>query len=159
MHILGIANGTIDGNSEILLKAALQAAQAKDPSISASWINTPSVSIPRNPRPFKAALDISKGTVARSGEPQREIEKQDNVTDDRRHILEAILNADDLIIATPVYSHQPAGFLKAMTDRTLGPFTYATFVQRVLEGQQRGDPRCAGMKVDERILKPRVVSL
>ncbi|KAB8072243.1 hypothetical protein BDV29DRAFT_158747 [Aspergillus leporis] len=152
MHILGIANGTINGNSEILLKAALQAAQARKPSISSSWIHAPSMSIPRNPRPLPAAQDISLGTVACTGETHGEIEEQENVPDGRRHILEAILNADGLTIATPVYSHQPAGFLKAVIDRILGPFTGAAFVQCVLEGQHRGDP-----KVDKRILQPRVV--
>jgi hypothetical protein len=51
MHILGLCNGAIRGNSEILLKAALKAAVASDPTITVSWIHVPSIALPRNPKP------------------------------------------------------------------------------------------------------------
>ncbi|PYI18973.1 flavo protein [Aspergillus violaceofuscus CBS 115571] len=154
MHMLGISNGTIAGNSEILLKAALQAAQRYDSSLTVSHIHAPSVAMPRNPKPLPGSQDISLGTVQRVGTHTID----DVGSDDRQAVLEAILSADGLIIATPIYSHQPVGFLKAVVDRILGPFTDAAFVQRVLEGQRRGDPACDGVHVDARILKPRVVS-
>lgn len=154
MHILGLANGTIDGNSEILLKAALQAAQNTSKSITTSWIHVPSVSVPRNPKPLKGAQDVSMGTIGQTG-----VEGGDTTTvaDDRADVLDSILAADALIFATPIYSHQPAGTLKVLVDRILGPFTDAAFVHRVLASQKSGDKTYQDITVDERILKPRVV--
>lgn len=152
MHILGLANGTINGNSEILLKAALTAAEKTGKSITTSWIHVPSVSLPRNPKPLEGAQDVSMGTIAQTGDGG-----DNTVADDRVDVLDAILAADALIFATPIYSHQPAGTLKMLADRILGPFTDAAFVHRVLESQRSGDTTYQGITVDERILKPRVV--
>lgn len=154
MQILGIANGTQDGNSEILLKAALTAATELDHSITTRWIHAPSVSIPRNPKPLKGSLDVSHGLNEglQAGETTT-----DPIPDDRRAVLDAILDADALIISTPVYSHSPAGFLKAVVDRILGPMTDVTFAKRTLQAQKAGDPRFKDAKVDMRLLKPRVV--
>ncbi|KAI0127433.1 flavoprotein-like protein [Xylariales sp. AK1849] len=154
-QILGLCNGSKGGNSEILLKAALQEIQSASPrSTKTSWIHVPSVLIPRNPEPLKTAVDVSLGNVASmtAGDHSRNI-----VVDDRRAILDAILDADALIFATPVYSHQPPGFLKVVTDRILGPYTDACFVQRVLERKKAGDPKFKDQPVDLRVLKPRVV--
>lgn len=153
--ILGFCNGSIEGNSEILLKAALQTAQSSSTKlIKTSWIHVPSVLIPRNPKPLRSAADISLGNVASM---KAGIESQDHLVDDRSAILDAILEADAIIYATPVYSHQPPGFLKAMNDRILGPFTDAAFVQRALERQKAGDPKFKDQLVEARVLKPRVV--
>jgi len=43
MHILGLVNGSIGGNSEILLKATLLSTKHANPSITTSWIHVPSV--------------------------------------------------------------------------------------------------------------------
>jgi multimeric flavodoxin WrbA len=114
----------------------------------------PSVLIPRNPPPLRASADISLGNVDsfKTGVPPQEISG-----DDRRAVLDAILDADALIFATPIYSHQPPGFLKAVTDRILGPFTDAAFVERVLERKRAGDPKFKDQVIDDRVLKPRVV--
>ncbi|KAJ5746537.1 hypothetical protein N7520_011719 [Penicillium odoratum] len=152
MQILGLANGTINGNSEILLKAALKAAEKADPSITTSWIHVPSVSVPRNPKPLEGAQDVSMGTIGQTGVGG------DTVPDDRSDVLNAILAADALIFATPIYSHQPAGTLKTLVDRILGPFTDAAFVQRVLDSQKAGEKTYQHIKVDKRITKPRVAA-
>lgn len=152
MHILGLANGTFNGNSEILLKAALKAAEKADPSITTSWIHVPSVSVPRNPRPLEGAQDVSMGTIGQTGVDG------DTVPDDRRDVLNAILAADAIIFATPIYSHQPAGTLKMLVDRILGPFADAAFVQRVLDSQMAGETTYQHIKVDKQILKPRVAA-
>ncbi|KAJ9657936.1 hypothetical protein H2198_004019 [Neophaeococcomyces mojaviensis] len=153
MHILGIANGTPNGNSEVLLKAALSAAVEYNSSTTVSWIHAPSVSIPRNPKPLEGTQDVSQGANEAfvSGKPT------ENVPDDRRAILNAILDADALIFATPVYSHAPAGFLKAMVDRILGPFTDVVFATMMLKAKEAGDPRYKDATVDPRLIKPRVV--
>ncbi|PLB44761.1 flavo protein [Aspergillus steynii IBT 23096] len=154
MHILGIANGSLNGNSEILLKAALTGASKYDPSITSSWLHSPSVQVPRNPAPLQGAQDVSAGTnaVMRSAQPNA-----DTDLDDRAAVLNAILDADALIISTPIYSHQPAGMLKALVDRILGPFVDAALAKKTIEGRESGDPRFQGKEIDSRLLKPRVV--
>ena len=154
MHILGIANGNIDGNSEILLKAALTAATSSDSSITTSWIHAPSVSIPRNPKPLEGTQDVSQGfnEAFKTGQGTDQ-----EVADDRRAVLDAFLDADGIIFVTPTYSHAPAGFLKAMTDRILGPFTDVVFATKMLEAKKAGDEKFKDVVIDERLFKPRVV--
>lgn len=156
MRLLGIANGTPGGNSEILLKAALTAATKIDSSISTSWIHAPSVTIPPNPTPLQGSMDISLGTNKWIEASQTESSRSP-IPDDRMAVLNAVLDADAIIIATPVYSHQPAGTLKALVDRIMGPLTDAAFAKRALEAKKAGDPKFASQNIDERLLKPRVV--
>lgn len=154
-NILGLCNGSQNGNSEILLKAALKSIESSsERPTKISWVHVPSVEIPRNPRPLKNSADISLGHVQSM---KAGVLASDAPADDRRAILDAILDADALIFATPVYSHQPPGFLKAVTDRIMGPFTDAAFVQRVLERKEAGDPKFKDQVADARVLKPRVV--
>jgi multimeric flavodoxin WrbA len=79
-----------------------------------------------------------------------------NIVDDRKVLYESIMSADAIIFSTAVYSHQPAGTLKAVLDKVLGPYTDPAFTWRIAEGQKNGDAKYANMKIDERILKPRV---
>lgn len=158
MHILGLANGSIGGNSEILLKAALLSAQEADHSITTSWIHVPCVSFPPNPKPLANAPDISLGTIASNNQRGDSNTKahQPPTADDRRTVFDAILDADALIFSTAVYSHQPAGALKALLDTLIGPYTDPALALRILEGKKAGDPKYASMHVDPRILKSRV---
>lgn len=76
MQILGLANGTPAGNSEILLKAALTAATESDSSITTSWIHVPSISIPTNPAPLDSPVGFdlaSKLNVASNNAPDDEL--------------------------------------------------------------------------------------
>ncbi|KAJ9130112.1 Oxidoreductase [Coniochaeta hoffmannii] len=156
MHILGLCNGSIHGNSEILLKAALTAAAASDPSITTSWIHVPSVAIPRNPKPLEADNSI----IPESDERDQPIHK-DTELDDRRAVLGAIKDADALIVATPVYSHQPPATLKALSDYILGPYADNSSSFRSLARNAAGDLEFDGADadaapVDPRDVKPRV---
>ena len=155
MHILGIANGTPGGNSEILLKAALTAATATDSNLTASWIHAPSVTIPPNPKTLEGSIDISQGALEtmQGGQSEEHI-----IPDDRSAVLNAILDADALILSTPVYSHAPQGMLKGLTDRIMGPYTDAAFAQRAVDKRNAGDgEKASGLTIEDRILKPRVV--
>lgn len=153
MHILGLANGSVQGNSEILLKVALMAAREADPSITVSWVHVPSVSIPRNPRPMEAQMDISLGTI----DSMRAGDDRDYVADDRGAVLDAILDADAIIISSPTYSHQVPGAIKALFDRIGGPYIDASFPRIVRQGQAAGNPKYANIKFDPRLQNPRVV--
>ncbi|KAL1894048.1 hypothetical protein Sste5346_006190 [Sporothrix stenoceras] len=118
MHILGLSNGSVHGNSEILLKAALSAALAKDSQITVSWIHMPSVVIPRNPKPLRADASI----IPNGDTDPHKIGVNPTKIDDRAAVLNAIMDADAFIVATPVYSHQPPGTLKELADYILGPY-------------------------------------
>lgn len=159
MHVLGLCNGSIRGNSEILLKAALLAATKHDPSISTSWIHVPSVVIPRNAKPLREEPDIIpnrsheylSNSASNTSPAGRSV-----LVDDREAVFEAIMDADALIIATPIYSHQPAGSLKALQDAILGPFADTCGQHRTHQRQKAGDPTVKGVVVDTRAIKSRV---
>ncbi|KAI5266798.1 flavoprotein [Aureobasidium subglaciale] len=139
MHILGLANGTPSGNSEILLKAALTAATEIDSTLTTSWIHVPSISIPTNPVPLDSPVGFdlaSKLNVA-----------SNNAPDDRAAVREAILDADAILVSTPTYSHQPLGTLKLLMDRIGGPALDVTFGKTF-------NPD----KLDPRLSKPRVLA-
>ncbi|KLO83528.1 Uncharacterized protein LW93_310 [Fusarium fujikuroi] len=149
MHILGIANGTPGGNSEILLKAALRAATKTYPSITTSWIHVPSLWIPPSSVPLESSLNIP-------GTPRPVSEIQQGIRDDRKAVLQAIMAADALIFSTPVQCHTPAGGLKALTDMILGPHTDAALAHRVSKAQDSGDKNLANIPFNPQLLKPRV---
>ena len=134
MHVLGISNGKLGGNSETLLKAALTAAQKANSTITTSWIHVPSVNIPKNASPLKGGPDVSRGTNPSLKYDPNSANMSDD--DDRLAVKDAILDADAIIFATPIYSHQPAGPLKLVVDSILGPFTDAVFAQYTLEKQK-----------------------
>ncbi|KAM0076293.1 hypothetical protein ACKRZS_011638 [Fusarium odoratissimum] len=151
MHILGLYNGSINGNSEILLKAALKAATATDSSISVSWIHVPSVVLPRQYLPFRD--DPSMGPYRDDGKEQPSSKRE---PDDREAIFKAIMDSDAIIIASPVYSHQPAGTLKALVDTILGPYADVSMAYDIKRRQENGDESVKDLKVDPRAFKPHV---
>ncbi|KAF1364618.1 hypothetical protein EJ07DRAFT_171575 [Lizonia empirigonia] len=137
MHILGLANGSIDGNSIILLKAALRAAALSRPNTTTSWIHIPSIAYPPNAGPLASAPDVSLGTNSSNNAPTRTTPSS-TTPDDRAVLHDAIMTADALIFSTAVYSHQPGGALKSVLETLLRPYTDAVFAARVLR------PRVAG---------------
>ncbi|POS75658.1 hypothetical protein DHEL01_v205945 [Diaporthe helianthi] len=146
------------GNSEILLKAGLLAAVQHDPSLTVSWIHVPSVVIPRNAKHHRAEGDIipdrsDEYTGNHNGVASTENQRTD--MDDREAAFEAVMEADALIIATPIYSHSPAGSLKALQDAILGPFADTSEQHRTHERQKAGDTKVQGVVVDPRAIKPR----
>lgn len=154
MHILGLCNGSIHGNSEILLKAALTSATASRPDTTLSWLHVPSLLIPRNPAPLRGTMDISMGQnsshMGATSTPSHSV-------DDRRAALNAILDADAIIISSATYSHQPPGFLKVLMDRIGGPFLDVGFTTKALREKEAGNPQFKDFQADPRLLKPRVL--
>jgi multimeric flavodoxin WrbA len=151
MHILGLCNGSIKGNSEILLKAALKAAVDQDPSTTVSWMHVPSVALPRHHKPLKVDTTIIPDRNDAGKQKQNATEP-----DDREAAFNAIMDADALIIATPVYSHQPPGTLKALADAILGPYADVSDAHRIKALQESGNPEAQNAQIDPRELKPRV---
>ncbi|KAI1495388.1 flavoprotein [Biscogniauxia mediterranea] len=139
MHILGLCNGSIHGNSEILLKAALEAAKEFDSSITVSWIHVPSVALPRNHKPIKSDPSIIPYRNDDEKTGKRANGNNNNIPpDDREAVFNAIMDADALIIASPVYSHAPAGTLKALADAILGPYADVSESYRIKARQESG---------------------
>lgn len=153
MHILGLCNGSIHGNSEILLKAALTAARESRPDTTLSWLHVPSLLIPRNPAPLTGTMDISMG----QNESHMGGHTADHSIDDRRAALNAILDADAIIVSSATYSHQPPGFLKVLMDRIGGPFLDVGFTTKALREKAAGNPQFKDFDADPRLLKPRVL--
>ncbi|KAJ9149984.1 Oxidoreductase [Pleurostoma richardsiae] len=151
MHILGLCNGSIHGNSEILLKAALKAAVEFDSSTTVSWIHVPSVALPRNHKPLKVNASIIPGR-----DDEAAIGAKNTGLDDRAVVFNAIMDADALIIASPIYSHQPAGTLKALADAILGPYADVSEAYRSRRRQESGEPGSENFQFDPRETKPRV---
>ncbi|KAJ5801988.1 uncharacterized protein N7503_004438 [Penicillium pulvis] len=151
MHILGLCNGSLNGNSEILLKAALKAAINEDSNTTVSWMHIPSVAIPRHRQPLR----VDNTIIPDRNDEGRQIQDATE-PDDREAAYNAIMDADALIIATPVYSHQPPGALKALADAILGPYADVSNAHRMKALQESGDPEWQHVQIDLRELKPRV---
>ncbi len=156
MHVLGLACGSINGNSEILLIAALEAAQQKVIGTTISLIRIQDLSIPSYP--------MHTAVNSRPQQPSDSIPStqmpQDPLRDDRPWVLEAILRADAILISSPIYTRQPAGILKYFCDQTLGPLVdAAAHVSYIISAKETGDPRFVAVKPDTRVLKPRVAGL
>lgn len=135
MRLLGLACGSAGGNCELLLKAAMMAAEAD--GLSGEMVRVADLALPAG-RP---------GTLPAG------------IADDRPWIVEKLIACDALIIAAPIYTRAPPGTLKLMIDRAFGPRVDVASVMRVRAGQQGDDPRYKDTVVDERLLKPRVGGL
>lgn len=66
------------------------------------------------------------------------------------------MDADAIIIASPVYSHQPPGTLKALVDAILRPYADVSVAYDIKCLQENGDESVKNCKVDPRSFKPRV---
>ncbi len=135
MKLLGLACGSTGGNSEILLKAALMAAE--EAGLEVEMVRVADLALPAG-RP---------GTVP------------PDVPDDRPWMVEKLIACDALLVAVPVYTRSPPGTLKVLLDRAFGPRVDVASVLRVRAGQQGNDPRYKDTVIDERLLKPRVAGL
>lgn len=135
LKVLGLSAGSTGGNSELLLKVALKAAE-------------------------EAGLDVE---MVRVGELQlpggRPGTLPPGTPDDRPWLTEKLIACDALIISAPVYTRSPSAVLKLLADRAFGPRIDVAAVMRAKIGKQNGDPRHEHTIVDDRVLKPRVGGL
>lgn len=150
MHILGLSCGTNNGTSETLLKIALKEA-AVDPNVTISFLRMTEISIPTSGPP--GLYDVRPTGSATPSESTNKI------VDDRPVALDAILNCDALVIASPIYTRQAAGVLKFFCDRALGPYVDAADVEKAIAGKKVGGPRFKDFNPAKRLLKPRVGAL
>lgn len=126
--VLGLGCGAPGGSAEIVLKAALRAAEAEDADVELVRLDE---------------LRIPSGTEP--AEP-----------DDAWWFWERLVACDGLIISTPIISRTVAARLKLLGDRLLGPNADAAIIEQLLAVRQAGGEATVPFRVDERVLKPRV---
>jgi len=125
---LGLSCGQPDGSAEILLKAALQAAEYAGAEV--ELVRLDELRLPSGPDP---------------AEP-----------DDAWWFWERLIACDALIIGTPIISRTAAARLKLLGDRLLGPNADAAIIEELLRIRRAGGEPTVPFRVDERVLKPRV---
>ncbi|KAH8691280.1 flavoprotein-like protein [Talaromyces proteolyticus] len=146
MRILGLSGGSINGNSEILLKVALKAAQEVSPDDThISFVRIPDVSIPKHYRTDD--IRFSNGAI-------EQVDDDPLVPDDRPFVLDLIMQADVIILSCPIYTRTIPGIVKHFQDKTMGPFQ-DTAMARLRQKSQPGDDQ----EKYDLLFKPRVAGL
>jgi multimeric flavodoxin WrbA len=127
--VLGLGCGRPRGSAEILLKAALRAAEDKGAEV--ELVRLEELRLP--------------GSVTESGEP-----------DDAWWLWDHLVECDGLIVSTPIMSRTLAAPLKVLVDRLLGPNADAAIIEGLLALRRQGREPAVPFRVDGRVLKPRV---
>jgi multimeric flavodoxin WrbA len=127
--VLGLGCGQPHGSAEILLKAALRAAE--DESADVELVRLDELRLPSG--------------AAEAAEP-----------DDAWWLWEQLVECDGLIVSTPIISRTVAARLKLLGDRLLGPNADAAIIAGLLALRREGREPAVPFRVDERVLKPRV---
>ena len=127
--VLGLGCGQPDGSAEILLKAALRAAEDEGAEVELVRLDE---------------LRLPSG-AAEAAEP-----------DDAWWLWERLVECDGLIVSTPIISLTVAARLKLLGDRLLGPNADAAIIAGLLALRRQGREPAVPFRVDERVLKPRV---
>lgn len=128
-RVLGLGCGQPHGSAEILLKAALRAAEAQGAEVELVRLDE---------------LRLPSG-AAEAAEP-----------DDGWWLWERLVGCDGLIVSTPIISRTVAARLKLFGDRMLGPNADAAIIEGLLDLRRQGREAAVPFRVDERVLKPRV---
>ena len=133
-RVLGLGCGQPRGSAEILLKAALRAAEAQGAEV--ELVRLDELRLP------SGTLPDGTGEAA---EP-----------DDGWWLWERLIACDGLIVSTPIISRTVAARLKLFGDKMLGPNADAAIIEGLLALRRQGQEPAVPFRVDERVLKPRV---
>jgi multimeric flavodoxin WrbA len=128
-RVLGLGCGQPHGSAEILLKAALRAAQGEGAAVELVRLDE---------------LRLPSGG-AEATEP-----------DDAWWLWDRLAECDGLIVSTPIMSRTVAARLKLLGDRLLGPNADAAIIEGLLALRNQGQEPAVPFRIDERVLKPRV---
>jgi multimeric flavodoxin WrbA len=126
--VLGLGCGQLRGSAEILLIAALRAAEEAGAEV--ELVRLEELHLPSGPD---------------APEP-----------DDAWWYWEKLVEADALIVSTPIISRTVAARVKLLGDRLLGPNADAAIIEELVSIKQAGGEPAVPFRVDERVLKPRV---
>src|SRR6476469_10634666 len=127
-RLLGLGCGQPRGSAEILLKAALRAAEETGADV--ELVRLEELRIPSGPD---------------APEP-----------DDAWWLWDQLIKCDGLIVSTPIISRTVAARLKLLADRLLGPNADAAIIDELAAGQRARGPPAVPVRDGERVLKPRV---
>ncbi len=128
MRLLGLNAGSIGGNTEIVLKEALRAAQLEGAEV--ELVRLEELRLPMGPDPK---------------EP-----------DDAWWFWERLMEADGLVVSAPIFSRFVPARLKLLMDRLLGPNADRAIVEKLIALRESGTEPTVPFRLDERVLKPRV---
>ncbi len=132
MRVLGLSAGNPDGNAEILLKLALQAAETEGAQV--ALVRLHDLSLPTRP------VGPSDSAAA----------------DDGPWLWDQLMESDGLIVSTPIYSRTIAGTLKLVADRLAGPAADVAFAENYRRMLEAGETPPVAFPYDERVFRPRV---
>jgi multimeric flavodoxin WrbA len=128
-RVLGLGCGQPGGSAEILLTAALRAAESRGAGVELIRLDE---------------LRLPSG-AAEAAEP-----------DDAWWLWERLMACDGLIVSTPIISRTVAARLKLVVDRLLGPNADTAMIEELLGQREQGREPAVPFRVDGRVLKPRV---
>lgn len=128
-RVLGLAAGSPNGSAEIALKCALQSARAAGADVELVRLND---------------LDIRPEWPA------------PGTTDDVDWLWERYVEADGIVISSPIMSRTVGAKLKVVADRMLGPNADAAIIEHLTALRVAGTEPKVPFRVDARVLKPRV---
>jgi multimeric flavodoxin WrbA len=127
--VLGLSCGRPGGSAEILLKAALRAAE-EDHGADVALVRLEELRLPSG---------------ADAPDP-----------DDAPWLWEQLVEADGLIVSTPIMSRTVAARFKVVVDRLLGPNADAAMLEAIVARRRAGEEVQVPFDVDERVLRSRV---
>ncbi len=133
MKILGIAAGRKNGNSEILMKKALMAAE-KEYGAEVAWFNLHDAKI----IPCDGCESCTMRVAMKHEEPRCIFKGKD----DMEKIMAEFASADGIVVSVPSFCMQPQGIWRVFTDRWL-PYEWALQKQAGLV--EKAPDRVAGL--------------
>jgi multimeric flavodoxin WrbA len=142
VRVLGLGAGNPGGSAEILLKCALQGAAHEGASVALVALDSLSLSLPLAP------VAPGRGGSAGAGGD-----------DDGPWLWDQLMEADGLIISTPIYSRTITGKLKLVADRLSGPAADVAFAENYRRLLEAGEQPPVAFPYDERVFRPRVAGL
>jgi len=131
VRVLGLSAGNPDGSAEILLKLALQAAEAEGAEV--ALVRLHDLKLPTRPAGPGESLD----------------------GDDGPWLWDQLMESDGLIVSTPIYSRTIAGILKLVADRLAGPAADVAFAENYRRLLEAGETPAVVFPYDERVFRPR----
>ena len=133
MRVLGLSASNANGSAEILLKLALQAAEAEGAEV--ALVRLHELLLPTRP----VGPDESGGGG-----------------DDGPWLWEQFMESDGLIVSAPIYSRTIPGILKLAADRLAGPAADVVFAENYRRMLEAGESPPVAFPFDERVFRPRV---
>ncbi len=133
VRVLGLSASNANGSAEILLKLALQAAEAEGAEV--ALVRLHELLLPTPP----VGPDESGGGG-----------------DDGPWLWDQFMRSDGLIVSTPIHSRTIPGVLKLAADRLAGPAADVVFAENYRRMLEAGESPPVAFPYDERVFRPRV---